>query len=204
MSLQSLQPSLPNGLRAWLGIGLMAGGVASSAAAVPLTYNVVVANSSITTSLTTDAEVDVNPDFLNQFPQYGVLTSSSTTKPLPSSQAIADVGLPNNSANGANGITISQLTYSTVPAVLDGFGVISVPLNVTGSTVQLVAYTREGGHPLAHARCSAVIAVDCDREWAMDLGGDWQRHDLGHDRAECLHPVAAAGSVSARSHSART
>jgi hypothetical protein len=124
-----------------LGIVAVAGFLASSVAAVPLTYNVVVAESNITASLNASAAFDVNPDLLNQFPQFGFLASNSTTQPLPSSHAVADVGLPSSFNNGANGITISQLTWTTQPAVMDGFGVITVPLSITGSPTQFVGYT---------------------------------------------------------------
>ena len=129
-------------LRVWLGVVAIAG-LASSAGAVPLSYTVVVDESSINTSTSVGAAVDVNPDLLNQFPQFGVLTNTSTSKPTTSSHAVADVGLPSNFGDGANGITFSELTFTTLPApgVMDGFGAISVPFDLLGSNIQLIAYT---------------------------------------------------------------
>jgi hypothetical protein len=134
-----------NPSRALLAIGMITGWFASSARALPLTYNVVVAESDITTALFATAEVDVNPDFLNQFPQSGFLLSNSNTQPTPSSYAIADVGLPSNFANGANGIAISELTFTTQPANMDGLGVITIPLSITGSPSQPIAYFAQVG-----------------------------------------------------------
>jgi len=117
--------------------------LASSAGAVPLTYNVVVAESSITTTMSVGASVDVNPDLLNQFPQGGNLTGTSISAPTTSSHAVADVGLPSNFGDGSGGITFDELTFTTLPApgVLSGFGAITVPFDLLGSNIQLIAYT---------------------------------------------------------------
>jgi hypothetical protein len=124
--------------------GILAAAVlASSAGAVPLNYSVVIAESDITSTMSVGATVDVNPDFLNQFPQFGTLSGTSTSQPTSASHAVADVGLPGGFANGANGITFSELTFTTLPApgTLSGFGAISVPFDLLGSNIQLIAYT---------------------------------------------------------------
>jgi len=137
--------SIRNPMRVAFWIAAMVEGLTSSAGAVPLQYKVVVAESEITANMNASAFVTVSPDPLNQFPQYGALTNSSTTQPTNiGSQAVADVGLPGNFNNGANGITISQLTWSTYPAIMNGFGVISIPLNLTGP-YQLIGYTATVG-----------------------------------------------------------
>ena len=124
--------------------GMLAAAVlASSAGAVPLHYSVVIAESDITSTVSVGATVDVNPDLLNQFPQFGVMSGTSNSQPTNTSYAVADVGLPGDFANGANGITFSELTFTTLPApgVLGGFGAISVPFDLLGSNIQLIAYT---------------------------------------------------------------
>jgi hypothetical protein len=134
--------SMRSSLRTWFGIALIAGS-ASSAGAVPLTYNVVVAESDITTFMGAAASVDMSPDILNQFPQFGYLNGNSVSKPTTSSHAVADVGLPGGFDNGAHGITFSQLTFTTLlaPGVMDGFGAITVPLDLLGTNIQFIAYT---------------------------------------------------------------
>lgn len=138
--------SMRSSLRAVFGIAGVAGWLASPAAAVPLTYNVVVDESDIFTSASVSAYVDVTPDLTellppigDDFPMFGGMQGTSNTKPASSSYAIADVGLPGNFGGG---ITISELTFTTLlaPGVMDGFGLITVPLDLTGSSLQLIAY----------------------------------------------------------------
>jgi hypothetical protein len=126
-----------------LGISGIAMLTAISAGAVPLTYNVVVSESDIKTYMNAGVNVDLNPDLLNQFPQFGYLTGTSVTQPTTASRAIADVGLPGGFGGGANGITISELKWQTLlaPGQMDGFGAITVPLDLTGTNIQFVAYT---------------------------------------------------------------
>ena len=129
-------------LRRGFGIGVLSCGVAGAATAVPLTYSVVQAESNVSLTAGVNAVVDVNPDLLNVFPQYGNMTSSSNTKPTKFSTVIADVGLPGGFNDGANGITFSELEIQLrdLPGPFEGFGVISVPLDITGSSFQLLGY----------------------------------------------------------------
>jgi len=132
-----------NPMRVVFETAVMVGGLATSALAVPLPYSVVVNQSDINSTITVDASATMSPDPLNQFqhPMIGTLSAISTTRPNPSSSAVADVGLPGNFNNGANGITISQLTWSTSPGTLEGFALVPVPLSLTGSRFQFLAFT---------------------------------------------------------------
>ena len=136
--------SVRNGLRGLAGIAIVAGwiGIAGSASALPLTYNVVVSESNSRIDMAAGAGIDVNPDFLDLFPQGATLAGTSNTFPLPSSNAVADVGLP-GSFDPATGITFSELTarFGQLPGTLTGFGTVTVPLDITGSGVQFVAFT---------------------------------------------------------------
>jgi hypothetical protein len=130
-------------LRTALSTGVVAGlWIAVSAAAVPLTYGVVVNESSQTIDARAGTYVDVSPDLLNQFPLTGFINGTSVTAPTPSSNVVVDTGLPNNWADGSNGITFSSLSYTSLlaPGLLNGFGLVSVPLNITGSAFQLVGF----------------------------------------------------------------
>jgi PEP-CTERM motif len=155
--------SMRSPLRALLAAGAIVGFV-GSAWAVPLNYQVVVAESDINTTMSAAATVDINPDLLNQFPQFGTLTGTSTTKPTSSSHAVADVGLPGSFNNGAGGITFSQLTFTTLlaPGVMDGFGAISVP-----GGIQLIAYTAK----------VASLSITLDAPFSSSLtpigAGEW-------------------------------
>jgi hypothetical protein len=131
--------------RAAFGIGVMAAWLASPVGAVPLTYNIVVAESSSSSQMTLTSHIDVTPDLLNTFPQDNFDTEIATSDVDPSSHAIADVGLPGSFNNGANGITISQLTYTMSPLNQYNFGVVSVPLSITGSPSQLFSYVAQVG-----------------------------------------------------------
>jgi hypothetical protein len=131
-------------LRPVFGIGVLAvsSWVAGAAMAAPLTYSVVQAESNVSLTAGVNAVVDVNPDLLNTFPQYGNMTGSSNTKPTKFSNVIADVGLPGGFNDGANGITFSELSIrlQDLPGPLEGFGVISVPLDITGSSIQILGF----------------------------------------------------------------
>src|SRR5262249_19692043 len=98
--------------------------------------------------------------------------NQSTSQPTPGSYAVADTGLPGNFNNGANGITISQLTFqtpATAPGELVGFGIIPVPLDLTGSSIQLVAYTARVGNlkiTLDSPLVSSLTPTITPGEWA--------------------------------------
>jgi hypothetical protein len=89
--------------------------------------------------------VDVNPDLTeglpggDDFPQYGFMSGTSTTRPTLFSTATADVGLPGNMTGD---ITFSDLRIQLrdLPGPLSGFGVIAVPLDITGSSIQLLGF----------------------------------------------------------------
>jgi len=123
--------------------------VAVAASAVPLNYAVVPAESNANIAVGVTASMNVVPDYTDTlggggaFPLYGSLTNSSNTTPAASSHLTADVGLPSDFNNGANGITVSQLSYPNAPGSLIGFGYVSVPLSITGLPIQLVAYTAQ-------------------------------------------------------------
>ena len=131
-------------VRRVFGIGVLAVScwVAGAATAIPLTYSVVQDESNVFVSASVNAVVDANPDLLNVFPQYGNMTGSSNTRPTRFSRVIADVGLPGGFEDGANGITFSELSIrlQDLPGPLQGFGVISVPLDLTGSGLQLLGF----------------------------------------------------------------
>lgn len=140
-----------NSLIAVIGIGIIAGSswIAGGASAAPLLYPVVVSESNVFVSVGASATMDVNPDFTellpggDEFPVSASLAGSSNTFPTPASRVIADVGLPGSFDDGANGITFSDLTIKTTntPGVINGFGSVPVPLDVTGSSYQLVAFS---------------------------------------------------------------
>src|SRR5262249_16058986 len=135
--------SVRNG-RGWAGIAVVAASswIAGAAAGAPLLYKVVVAESNSRIDMSAGAAIDVNPDFLNQFPIATNFAGTSNTFPVPSSKAVADVGLP-GSFDPANGITFSELPlgFVNLPGTLTGFGSVPVPLDITGSSFQLVAFT---------------------------------------------------------------
>ena len=96
-----------------------------------------------------NAQVDFNPDFTellpggDDFPFAANLTGFSNTQPTPQSRVTADVGLPGNFIE-ANGITFSPdllIRTANVPGQFQGFGFVSVPLDVTGASFQLLALT---------------------------------------------------------------
>jgi PEP-CTERM motif-containing protein len=151
-----------------LGIGLAVGAfaIAGGAAAAPLLYKVVSAESNASMTLAVDGAIDVTPDFLNQFPIAASMSGTSNTVPIAASKVTADVGLPGAFNDGANGITISEFTlgYANLPGVISGFGSVPVPLNLTGSSFQLVAFT---------ARVSALnITLDAPISSALTPTGN--------------------------------
>jgi hypothetical protein len=130
-------------LRTAFSTGVVAGlWIAVSAAAVPLTYGVVVNESNQTIDARAGTYMDVTPDLLNQFPLTGFINGTAVTQPTPSSNVVVDTGLPSNFQNGANGITFSSLSYTSLlaPGLLNGFGLVSVPLSLTGTPFQLVGF----------------------------------------------------------------
>jgi hypothetical protein len=128
----------------YVGIGSIAVSclVAGVVSAVPLTYNVVPGESNASITASVGTTMDVSPDFLNQFPIGGGMVGNSNTQPRAVSRLVADVGLPGNFNDGANGITFSdlQLRFSNFPGEISGLGSIPVPLNLTGSSVQVVVF----------------------------------------------------------------
>ncbi len=121
--------------------------IASSAGAASLTYGVVAAESDLSLRLNAQAFMDVTPDLTeglpggDDFPYTAALNSVSNTTPSPSSHVVADVGLPGGFDNGAHGISFSELVIQALaPSNLSGFGFVSVPLDLTGSSNQLVLF----------------------------------------------------------------
>ncbi len=137
-----------NGTRCAGLIGLLCA-IAGAAAAVPLPYTVVAAESNLFVRTRVNSSLDVNPDFTegvgggDEFPVYETLSGSSNTVPSPLSKLTADVGLPGGFDNGANGITFSTLVIHAynAPGVIAGTGSIPVPLDVSGTSVVFVAVT---------------------------------------------------------------
>jgi hypothetical protein len=123
--------------------------IAGAAAAVPLTYNVVQAESNILVQAKVNNTIDVSPDFTEtlggtgQFPVTEQMTGFSQTQPSGLSHLTADVGLPGSFANGANGIDFSSLVIHTfnAPGVIGGSTNVPVPLGITGSPVTYVTVT---------------------------------------------------------------
>src|SRR6185436_16044459 len=117
-------------------------GLATAISATPQSYGVLAAQSNTSLSTTIQAGVDLNPDVTellpggNDFPMFGSMAASSNTQPTDESTATAEVVLPGAFNNGANGITFSQLSIvlGELPGPLDGFGIIPVPLDLTGNS----------------------------------------------------------------------
>jgi hypothetical protein len=130
-----------------LGIGFAAGvfAIASSVAADQLLYKVVPSESNASLTVAGDAAVDISFDPLNQFPVAATLSGTSNTGPSGTSKVVADTGLPGAFNNGANGITINEfaLNYANLPGTLTGFGSLPVPLDLTGSSFQLIGFTAQ-------------------------------------------------------------
>lgn len=134
-------------LRATAALAILA--LPLSAAALPFEYRVKSQDdSNIYTEVRATGVFDVNPDFTellpggNDFP-YGVsLSGTSNTFASPASRLTADVGLPSGSGVGSNiDISALRLNIPNLPGTLIGGDIISVPLDVTGSPVQLVSFT---------------------------------------------------------------
>jgi hypothetical protein len=152
-------------LSASLGIGFAAGvfALASSATASSLLYKVVSAESNASATLGVNAAIDVTPDLLNQFPVAAGLLGTSNTTPIGASQITADTGLP-GAFNNQIAISSLSLGYANLPGVLSGFGSVPVPLSITGSPFQLVAFT---------ARVSALnIVLDAPISSALTPTGN--------------------------------
>lgn len=123
--------------------------VAADAGAVPLLYNGITSESNVSVSMGVTGNFDVNPDLTellpggDDFPAVVSLTGSSNTFASPQSRLTADVGLPNSFQNGANGIDFSMLRIHvpSLPGTLIGGGIFSVPLDITGNSFQLLAFT---------------------------------------------------------------
>jgi len=123
-------------------------GIGTAVSAIPLSYGVVAAQSNVAINTTIQGGIDANPDLTellpggNDFPMFASMQGASNTAPNTDSTAIADVGLPGNFGNGTNGITFSQLSIvlDQLPGAIEGFGIVPVPLDLTGSQTQLVAF----------------------------------------------------------------
>jgi hypothetical protein len=113
--------------------------LASSVSAVPLVYNIQPTQSDIQTATSLSASADVTPDLLNQFPQSVNLIGTSSTQPGYGTTLTADVGLPGNFQDGANGIVISQMAV-TYPEALQLFSIGSITVPLGGGTSQPVAF----------------------------------------------------------------
>jgi hypothetical protein len=118
--------------------------LASSGSAVPLVYSIVPTESELSTSTALTAGVDVTPDLLNQFPQSVNMFGFSQTQPSYGTTLTADVGLPNAFNDGANGITISQMSVNYFETLqLFSIGSITTPLG--GGASQAVAFAANVG-----------------------------------------------------------
>jgi PEP-CTERM motif len=121
-------------------------GIGTAVSALPQSYGVLASQSNASVSTTIQAGVDLNPDVTelvpggNDFPMFGSMQAASNTQPTTDSTATAEVGLPGQ-FDVANGITFSQLSIvlGQLPGQLEGFGLIPVPLDLTGSNTQLAA-----------------------------------------------------------------
>lgn len=117
-----------------------------TAAALPFEYRVRDDDdSNIYTEASVTGVFDVNPDFTealpggNDFP-YGVsLSGTSNTFASPASRLTADVGRPGPVGSSID-VSALRLNIPNLPGTLIGGDVISVPLDVTGSPVQLVSF----------------------------------------------------------------
>jgi hypothetical protein len=122
--------------------------LASAAGAAPLQYTVVGSESNVRIDMGANASVDFTPDFTellpggDDFPFALIMSGFSNTQPTPQSRLTADVGLPDNFYE-AHGIVFSDLLIRTanVPGTIQGFGFVSVPLDVTGASFQLLAFS---------------------------------------------------------------
>ncbi len=134
-----------------IGIGIIASSfwIAAAASAVPLVYNVAPGESNVALTVTVNQTIDASPDFTdplpggNDFPMTTLASGSSNTAPTGQSTATADVGLPGSFNDGANGITFSNLkiVVANAPGQIAGFGLVPVPLDITGTSTQPVLFT---------------------------------------------------------------
>jgi len=117
-------------------IGLVCA-VAGAASATPLPYQVVQAESNLFARITANSSIDVEPDLTNTFPFVEPLSGLTNTQPSGFSKLTADVGLPGGFANGANGITFSELVlnYQNLPGTLLGTASVPLPLSPLGSPI---------------------------------------------------------------------
>jgi hypothetical protein len=112
--------------------------ISTAASAVPLSYNVIQAESNISASASVNSTIDVQPDFSGgAFPFDEPLSGQTNTQPSGLSHLTADVGLPGGFDNGAHGITFSTLVIhvNNLPGQLYGTSSVPVPLAVTGSPI---------------------------------------------------------------------
>lgn len=131
--------------RSGMGAIALSCGIGTAVSAVPQNYGVLVAESNVQLSTTIQGAIDANPDFTellpggDDFPMFASMAGSSNTAPSTDSTAIADVGLPGQFNSE---ITFSQLSIvlTQLPGVIEGFGIVPVPLDLTGSNNQLVAF----------------------------------------------------------------
>jgi hypothetical protein len=131
-----------------IGATLLSCALGAAVSAVPLQYNVVVAESDVQVSTTVQAGVDINPDPTellpggNDFPTFASMSGTSITQPTTQSKVTADVGLPGSFGNGTNGITFSELSIilPQLPGALEGFGLVPIPLDLTGTNNQFFAF----------------------------------------------------------------
>jgi len=118
------------------------------ASANTLTYDIIPSQSDVAISTTVQGAIDVNPDLTellpggDDFPMFASMAGGSTTSPTTDSTVMADVGIPGGFDNGTHGITFSQLSIvlPDLPGPLEGFGIVPIPLDLTGSNNQLAAF----------------------------------------------------------------
>jgi PEP-CTERM motif len=137
----------------WLrlaGLNALLGSLAAASSAVPLTYNVIPAESNILVRARVNNTIDVSPDYTEtlaggtgQFPISETQQGFWQASPSPLSHLTADVGLPNGFGDGANGINFSSLVIQTyaAPGVIGGSTNVPIPLGVTGSPQTFVTVT---------------------------------------------------------------
>jgi PEP-CTERM motif len=137
----------------WLrlaGLSALLGSIAAAASAVPLTYNVIAAESNVLVRARVNNTIDVGPDYTEalappdgQFPISETQQGFWQASPSPLSHLTADVGLPDGFGDGANGINFSSLVIHTfaAPGVIGGSTNVPIPLSVTGSPQTFVTVT---------------------------------------------------------------
>lgn len=135
----------------WRGLALLALAalplaLPPAAAAEPFEYRAVPDESNVSTYAGLSFVLDVNPDFTellpggDDFPLFANLSGFSNTFASPASRLTAEVGLPDVVGSEISFSTL-RLNVPNVPGTLIGGDIIRVPLDLTGSPIQLISFT---------------------------------------------------------------